>query len=82
MQLFVKNLEEKYQFTQKESKQQQSFRFSPRSQNIRQNLENIFIHLNGIQELNNKEKYTEALKIFNVEIKKSGRNHVVLVKIK
>ncbi len=79
MQRFVKNLEEKYQLNHKEAKQQPKFRFSPRSRNIKQNLENLFHHLNGLKEITTKAMYDEALKIFNVEIKKSGRGHIVLV---
>ncbi len=79
MQQFVKSLEEKYQLNHKEAKQQPEFRFSPKSRNIKQNLENLFRHLNGLEEITSKEMYDEALKIFNVEIKKSGRGHIVLV---
>lgn len=79
MQRFVKKLEVKYQLNHKDAKQQSEFRFSPRSRNIKQNLENLFQHLNGLKEITSKEMYDEALKIFNVEIKKSGRGHVFLV---
>ena len=79
MQQFIKELEQKYQLTQKEVKENPDFRFSPRSRNIKQNLENLFKHLNGLNEINSKEMYNEALKVFNVEIKKSGRGHIVLV---
>jgi hypothetical protein len=79
LQRFVKNLEEKYQLTQKTTKEQTVFRFSPHSRNIKQNLENLFKHLNSLEEITSKDAYTEALKLFNVEIKKSGRGHVVLV---
>jgi len=79
MQRFVKNLEVKYQLNYKDAKQQPEFRFSPRSRNIKQNLENLFQHLNGLEEITSKELYDESLKIFNVEIKKSGRGHIVLV---
>jgi hypothetical protein len=79
LQRFVKNLEEKYQLIQKTTKKEPVFRFSPRSPNIKQNLENLFKHLNSLEEITSKEAYTEALKLFNVEIKKSGRGHIVLV---
>lgn len=55
------------------------FKFSPRSRNIKQNLENLFKHLNQIPEITSKEMYNEALKLFNVEIRKSGRGHIVVV---
>jgi hypothetical protein len=79
LQRFVKSLEEKYQLTQKTTKEEPVFRFSPRSRNIKQNLENLFKHLNSLEEITSKEMYNEALKLFNVEIKKSGRGHIVLV---
>jgi hypothetical protein len=79
LQRFVKSLEEKYQLTQKTTKEEPVFRFSPRSRNIKQNLENLFKHLNSLEEITSKEMYIEALKLFNVEIKKSGRGHIVLV---
>jgi hypothetical protein len=68
------------ELTQKTTKEQPDFQFSPRSRNIKQNLENLFKHLNSLEELTSKEAYSEALKLFNVEIKKSGRGHIVLVK--
>jgi hypothetical protein len=79
LQRFVKSLEEKYQLTQKTSKEEPVFRFSPRNRNIKQNLENLFKHLNSLEEITSKDAYIEALKLFNVEIKKSGRGHIVLV---
>jgi len=79
MQKFVQELERKFDLSNKQAKEQPDFKFSPRSRNIKQNLENLFKHLNQIQEITSKEMYTEALKLFNVEIKKSGRGHIVLV---
>jgi len=79
IQKFVQELEQKYDLTNKRSTEQPNFKFSSRSRNIKQNLENLFTHLNQMQEITSKEMYTEALKLFNVEIKKSGRGHIVLV---
>ena len=79
MQKFIQKLEEKHQLTQKETLEQSNFKFSAKSRNYKQNLENLFKHLNGLSEITSKEMYDKALKIFNVEIKKSGRGHIVLV---
>ena len=79
MQKFILKLEEKYQLTQKETPESPNFKFSAQSRNYKQNLENLFNHLNGLREITSKEMYDQALKIFNVEIKKSGRGHIVLV---
>ena len=65
MQQFIKNLEQKYRLTQTEKKELPDFQFSPRSRNIKQNLENLFRHLNQIPEIISKEMYAEALKLFN-----------------
>ena len=37
------------------------------------------MHLNQIPEITSKEMYANALKLFNVEIRKSGRGHIVVV---
>jgi len=79
MQKFVQELEQKYQLSNNQAKEQPNFKFSPRSRNIKKNLENLFKHLNSLEEITSKEAYMEALKLFNVEIKKSGRGHIVLV---
>jgi hypothetical protein len=79
MQKFVQEVEQKYELSNKQTKKQPDFKFSPRSRNIKQNLENLFAHLNLMPEITSKEMYNEALKLFNVEIKKSGRGHIVLV---
>lgn len=79
MQKFIQELEQKYELPNKQTKEQPDFKFSPRSRNIKQNMEKLFAHLNQMPEITSKEMYTEALKLFNVEIKKSGRGHIVLV---
>lgn len=79
MQKFVQELEQKYKLTTKQTKEQPDYKFLPRSRNIKQNLENLFKHLNSLEKITSKEMYNEALKFFNVEIKKSGRGQIVLV---
>lgn len=69
MQQFIKELEQKHQLTQKETKEKPDFRLSPRSRNYKQNIENLFTHLNGLNKITSKEFYNEVLKLFNVEIK-------------
>lgn len=79
VQKFVKEMNEKYQLNQKNQEKKIDFHFSPHSRNIKQSLENLFYHLNHTKEIKTKELYEKALKLFNVEIKKSGRGHIVLV---
>ncbi len=75
---FIQQLEQRHELTQTPIKEQ-NYTFNARSRNIKQNLENLFQHLNQIPEINTKEMYSEALKLFNVEIRKSGRGHIVVV---
>lgn len=75
---FIQQLEQRHELVQTPTKEQ-NFTFNARSRNIKQNLENLFRHLNQIPEITSKEMYSEALKLFNVEIRKSGRGHIVVV---
>ena len=79
MQRFLHQLEEKYNLPLKEKPQEINFRFSARSRNIKENLENLFKHLNERDELTTKNLYDQALLTFNVEVQKSGRGHIVVV---
>ena len=75
---FIQQMEQRHELVQTPIKEQ-NFYFNARSRNIKQNLENLFKHLNQISEITSKEMYNEALKLFNVEIRKSGRGHIVVV---
>jgi len=75
---FIQQLEQRHELIQTPAKEQ-NFTFNARSRNIKHNLENLFRHLNQIPEITSKEMYNEALKLFNVEIRKSGRGHIVVV---
>ncbi|MDQ2178562.1 relaxase/mobilization nuclease domain-containing protein [Marinifilum sp. D714] len=79
VQQFVKKLHEKYQLNQNSQGEKIDFHFSPHSRNIKQSLENLFYHLNHTKEIQSKEMYEKTLKLFNVEVRKSGRGHIVLV---
>ena len=76
---FIKELEQRYQLSNKQSREEPVFKFSARSRNIKQSLEELFQHLNQLENINSKELYDEALKLFNVEVRKSGRGHIVVV---
>lgn len=78
-QWFIKGLEKKYQLTQDDKLEKQSFRFSASSKNLKQNMESLFTQLNRMDSITTKEIYDKSLELFNVEIRKSGRGHVVLV---
>lgn len=79
VQKFIKDLELKYQLNNKINEERIDFEFSPHSRNIKQSLESLFYHLNHTEQINSKELYVKALSVFNVEIQKSGRGHIVVV---
>jgi len=79
VQNFIKELELRHYLDNKTRKEKPVFKFSARSRNIKQSLENVFMHLNQMDSINSKIQYDEALKLFNVEIRKSGRGHIVVV---
>lgn len=79
VQKFIKDLELKYQLNNKANLERFDFKFTPHSRNIKQSLESLFYHLNHTKQINSKELYEKALKLFNVEIQRSGRGHIVVV---
>lgn len=78
-QLFIKELEQKYQLTKDEPQEKLNYRFSGSSKNLKQNLESLFTQVNKMEFITFKEMYDQALKLFNVEIRKSGRGYSVFV---
>jgi hypothetical protein len=78
-QRFIKDLEQKYQLTKDDNPQKLNFRFSNSSKDLKQNLENLFGQLNRMEFITSKEMYDQALKLFQVEIRKAGRGHLVFV---
>ena len=46
---------------------------------LKQNLENLFAQLNRIEFITSKERYDQVLGLFQVEIRKAGRGHMVFV---
>ncbi len=79
VQNFIKELDLRHQLDNKTRKEKPVFKFSARSRNIKQSLEHLFQHLNQMESINSKAMYDEALKLFNVEIRQSGRGHIVVV---
>ncbi|MDD2306078.1 MAG: relaxase/mobilization nuclease domain-containing protein [Prolixibacteraceae bacterium] len=78
-QSFIKGLEEKYQLTKDENPEKLNFRFSNSSKDLKQNLENLFGQLNRMDFITSKAMYDQALGLFQVEIRKAGRGHLVFV---
>ncbi len=78
-QRFIKGLEEKYQLTKDDNPEKLNFRFSNSSKDLKQNLENLFGQLNRMDFITSKEMYDQALGLFQVEVRKAGRGHLVFV---
>ena len=78
-QRFIKDLEQKYQLIKDEPQEKMNYRFSGSSKNLKQNLESLFGQLNRMEFITSKEMYDQALKLFQVEIRKAGRGHLVFV---
>ena len=78
-QRFIKELEQKYQLTKDDNPEKINFRFSNSSKDLKQNLENLFGQLNRMEFITSKVMYDQALGLFQVEIRKAGRGHLVFV---
>ncbi len=78
-QRFIKDLEQKYQLTKDDNPEKLNFRFSNSSKDLKQNLENLFGQLNRMEFITSKEMYDQALGLFQVEIRRAGRGHLVFV---
>ena len=78
-QRFIKDLEQKYQLTKDDNPEKLNFRFSNSSKDLKQNLESLFGQLNRMEFITSIEMYDQALKLFNVEIRKAGRGYTVFV---
>nr|WP_319269581.1 relaxase/mobilization nuclease domain-containing protein [uncultured Draconibacterium sp.] len=78
-QRFIKSLEQKYDLTKEQNLVQSNLKFSTSSRNLKQNLESLFYQLNQIEAISKKQLYDKSLELFNVEIRRSGRGHVVFI---
>ena len=58
---------------------QSNLKFSAGSRNLKQNLESLFYQLNQIESISTKQLYDKSLELFNVEVRRSGRGHIVFV---
>ena len=79
MQKFVKDLEQRYQLKQDIPAELLNLKFTASSGYLKQNLENLFRHLNRMEFITSKEMYDQALGLFQVDVRKAGRGHMVFV---
>lgn len=78
-QRFIKSLEQKYDLTKEQNQVQSNLKFSAVSRNLKQNLQSLFYQLNQIESISTKQLYDKSLELFNVEVRRSGRGHVVFI---
>ncbi|AHW61532.1 Relaxase/Mobilisation nuclease domain-containing protein [Draconibacterium orientale] len=78
-QRFIKSLEQKYDLTREQNQVESNLKFSASSRNLTQNLESLFYQLNHIESISSKLLYDKSLELFNVEVRRSERGHVVFV---
>ncbi len=76
---FIQALEQKYELTKQQTAEKTNLRFSAKSGYLKRNLESLFYELNQMDSITNKKLYNKSLALFNVEIRKSGRGHVVFI---
>jgi len=79
VQKFIKELEQTYQLKNDDPKEKIDLKFTAYSKNLKQNLENLFIELNRMDFITNKQMYNDALKLFHVEIRQVQKGHLVFV---
>jgi hypothetical protein len=79
VQKFIKELEQTYQLKNDEPKEKIDLKFTAYSKNLKQNLENLFSELNRMDFITNKQMYSDALKLFHVEIRQVQKGHLVFV---
>ena len=79
VQKFIKKLEQTYQLTNDDPKEKINLKFTAYSKNLKQNLENLFIELNRMDFIINKQMYNDALKLFHIEIRQVQKGHLVFI---
>ena len=79
VQQFIKTLEEKYNLTKDLQKENLNLGFTASSSNLKQNLQKLFRELNRMESITNRLLYDKSLAKFNVEIRRSGRGHIVFI---
>ena len=76
---FIQLLEQKYELSKQQTQETTNLKYSAKSNNLKRSLETLFYELNQIESITTKYLYSKSLELFNVEIRKSGRGHVVFV---
>jgi len=83
MQRFIQELEQKYDLKQEEPKsqiRQNDYMLNATCSDLKARIEGIFKLLNQSTGIDNETMYHDILRAFNLEVKRSGRGEVILVK--
>lgn len=76
---FIQGLQQKYDLTKEIIDDKADLKFSSKSGYLKRSLEELFYQLNQAELITNKQLYDKSLKLFNVEIRKVKRGHIVCV---
>ena len=79
VQKFIKDLEQTYKLTKDDPTEKINLKFTAYSKNLKQNLDNLFMELNRMDFITNKQMYNDALRLFHIEIRQVQKGHLVLV---
>ncbi len=76
---FIQGLQQKYDLTKEIIDDKANLKFSSKSGYLKRSLEELFCQLNQVESIINKQLYDKSLKLFNVEVRKVKRGHIVCV---
>ena len=79
VQVFIKELEQKYQLNKVEPQEKVNLGFTAYSKNLKHNLESLFRELNRMDFITNKQMFDDALKLFHIEIKSANKGYLIFV---
>lgn len=79
VQQFINSLQNKYKLTKDLQEARPNLKFTVGSANLKQNLQELFRELNRMESITNRQLFDRSLAKFNVEIRRSGRGHVVFI---
>jgi hypothetical protein len=72
-------LEQTYQLKNDKPKAKVNLKFTAYSKNLKQNLESLFLEINRMKFITNKQMYNDTLKLFHFEIRQIQKGHLVFV---
>jgi hypothetical protein len=79
VQRFIMSMDLKYNLLNEKIDDKANLNFSSRSGYLKRSLEELFYQLNKIESITNKQLYEKSLELFNVEVRKVKRGHIVCI---